>query len=389
MEEMPGKEGDTRPTKVRQRRRRARGWLARVALWSLWAIVAGGLVLTGAAAGFMATAPGDVVISVDVEFFEDLARAYGIDWIENVDPTPTLDSVLVENALALARGMPTETALQPQARDTDTPTPSATSTPSETPTSTGTGTATETASSTPSATGTSTATATPGPSTTVVIWPTWTPTRTPSRTPTRTPSRTPTPGPSRTPTPTVPTPTPTSSFTPPPPTDTPGPGTVFPTDTPTPTTPPPTATQVPPTATQASGCNPSGNSGFENTLLGLINTERQNQGLRAYSMQSQLQAAARIHSADMACNGFVSHTGSDGSGVRDRVERQGYSWSWIGENIYTTSDTSSGAPQRVFDWWMNSGPHRANLMSPNYTEIGLGYRYANGRGAFTAVFARP
>jgi uncharacterized protein YkwD len=106
-------------------------------------------------------------------------------------------------------------------------------------------------------------------------------------------------------------------------------------------------------------------------------------------MQSQLQAAARIHSADMACNNFVSHTGSDGSSVRDRVERQGYSWSWIGENIYVTSNTSSSAPQQVFDWWMNSTPHRANLMSPNYTEIGIGYRYANGRGAFTAVFARP
>jgi uncharacterized protein YkwD len=91
----------------------------------------------------------------------------------------------------------------------------------------------------------------------------------------------------------------------------------------------------------------------------------------------------------MACNGFVSHTGSDGSGVRDRVERQGYDWSWIGENIYCTSDTSSGAPQRVFDWWMNSAPHRANLMSPNYTQIGLGYAYAGSRGCFTAVFARP
>jgi uncharacterized protein YkwD len=145
---------------------------------------------------------------------------------------------------------------------------------------------------------------------------------------------------------------------------------------------------APPTATTA-GCSSSGNAGFESTLLGLINEERQDQGRAAYASQGQLQAAARIHSADMACNGFVSHTGSDGSGVRDRVERQGYDWSWIGENIYCTSDTSSGAPQRVFDWWMNSAPHLANLMSPNYTQIGLGYIYAGNRGCFTAVFARP
>jgi len=109
-------------------------------------------------------------------------------------------------------------------------------------------------------------------------------------------------------------------------------------------------------------------------------------------MQSQLRAAARAHSTDEACNGFLSHTGSDGSSVRDRVEREGYSWSWIGENIFATGDTSSGAPQRAFDWWMNSAPHRANLLSPNYTEIGIGYMYLAGSGYggyFTADFAKP
>ncbi|HMK08614.1 MAG TPA: CAP domain-containing protein [Anaerolineales bacterium] len=154
-------------------------------------------------------------------------------------------------------------------------------------------------------------------------------------------------------------------------------------------TPSPTDTAAPPSATATPGCNASGNTAFESTLLGLINDERNNEGLSAYASQSQLRAAARIHSADMSCNGFVSHTGSDGSSVRDRVQRQGYTWSWIGENIYCTSDTSSAAPQRVFDWWMNSAPHHANLMSPNYTQIGMGYMYANGRGCFTADFARP
>lgn len=94
----------------------------------------------------------------------------------------------------------------------------------------------------------------------------------------------------------------------------------------------------------------------------------------------------------MACNDFVSHTGSDGSSVRDRVAAQGYSWSWIGENIYATGNTSSSAPQQVFDWWMNSAPHRANLLSPNYVDIGIGYEYLGSssyRGYFTAVFARP
>ena len=91
----------------------------------------------------------------------------------------------------------------------------------------------------------------------------------------------------------------------------------------------------------------------------------------------------------MACNDFFSHTSSDGSTVGERVTNQGYSWSWVGENIYAGS---SATPQSAFDWWMNSAPHRANLLSPNYTDIGIGYIYEPNslyKGYFTAVFARP
>jgi uncharacterized protein YkwD len=161
---------------------------------------------------------------------------------------------------------------------------------------------------------------------------------------------------------------------------------------PTATSSAPTPTGAPATPTEERDCAPSGNSSFETVLLGLINAERESRGLHAYRLQSQLQSAARRHSRDMACNAFVSHTGSDGSSVRDRVEEEGYDWSWIGENIFATGDTSSAAPQRAFEWWMNSAPHRANLLSPNYTEIGIGVVYLSGSGYggyFTAVFARP
>jgi uncharacterized protein YkwD len=74
------------------------------------------------------------------------------------------------------------------------------------------------------------------------------------------------------------------------------------------------------------------------------------------------------------------------------VRRQGYEWSWVGENIFATGNTSAAAPQQAFDWWMNSALHRANLMSSNYVDIGIGYSYyseSSYRGYFTAVFARP
>jgi uncharacterized protein YkwD len=126
----------------------------------------------------------------------------------------------------------------------------------------------------------------------------------------------------------------------------------------------------------------------EGQVIALINAERVAQGLAAYSVDSRLRAAARVHATDMACNHFTSHTGSDGSSVRDRVERQGYSWSWIGENYYVGG---SGA-QTAFDWWMNSTAHRNNLLSPNYTQFGVGYVYdadSDFGGYFVVVFAKP
>lgn len=212
---------------------------------------------------------------------------------------------------------------------------------------------------TPSATGTPT-------STTTMTW-TWT----------LRPTNTITPTPSRTAIPT----------TPPPPTRTATYTSVVPTVSTTSTGLAETPTQEP----TRGDCEAVGNSAYENELLQFINDERSQEGLPPLAMQSQLRTAARVHSTDMACNSFVSHTGSDGSRPADRVRAQGYSFSWIGENIYATSNTSN-APLQAITWWMNSTAHRNNILSPNYTEIGLGYMYnaasAYG-GYFTAVFARP
>jgi uncharacterized protein YkwD len=151
------------------------------------------------------------------------------------------------------------------------------------------------------------------------------------------------------------------------------------------------ATETPTIAPTVSTCDAAPIASLEDQVISLVNAERVAQGLAAYEVDNRLTAAARVHATDMACNHFTSHTGSDGSSVRDRVERQGYEWSWIGENYYVTGDTTNGA-QIAFDWWMNSTLHRNNLLSPNYTQFGVGYIYdadSDYRGYFVAVFARP
>jgi len=237
-------------------------------------------------------------------------------------------------------------------------------------TSTPTNTATETATMTATPTETPTGTLRPSVTPTRTPYPTWTATRTPTRTRTPRPSETFTPSPS---------PTVTNTWDPAIPTYT-----IAPTNTQAPTnTLAPTATETP----LSVSCSYIFNTGFEDQVVQLINSERRSRGLYAYGVQSQLRAAARVQAADMACNHFTGHTGSDGSSVRDRVVRQGYSWSWIGENYMISQN-----PTSAFNWWMNSGPHTANILSPNYTEFGVGYVYSSESdygGYFVVVFARP
>jgi uncharacterized protein YkwD len=258
-------------------------------------------------------------------------------------PTPDYAATATQGAWLRSVASPSPTATSSMtAMPSETLTPSITPTASETPTATPSPTASWTMTSTPSRTPTRTP------------WPTATNTRIPPPTdtpaPTDTPSQAPTAGPSPTPS-----------------------------DTPVPT--------IAPSATPAS-CDAGPVTGYESQILTMVNDERRSQGLGPLQPQSQLQAAARVQATDMACNHFTGHTGSDGSSVRDRVEAQGYTWSWIGENYMVTSQ----GPQYAFDWWMNSQPHRDNILGANYTEIGVGVIYSadSDYGTYyVLVFARP
>jgi uncharacterized protein YkwD len=81
-----------------------------------------------------------------------------------------------------------------------------------------------------------------------------------------------------------------------------------------------------------------------------------------------LAMAAYLHSYDMATNDFFSHTGSDGSDLTVRIEREGYVWSICGENIAVGYPTVSA----VIQGWLNSEDHCRNIMNPGFGEIGAG-----------------
>lgn len=142
-------------------------------------------------------------------------------------------------------------------------------------------------------------------------------------------------------------------------------------------TPAATATStVLPTATGTAtlvyaGCSTSLNPIFEAQVLTLVNQERTNQGLPALILSSALTKASRAHSLDMACNGFASHTGSNGSFFGTRLTEAGFTFSTAAENIAAGYDS----PEDVVIGWMNSAGHRANILNPDLEYIGIGYVY--------------
>jgi uncharacterized protein YkwD len=111
------------------------------------------------------------------------------------------------------------------------------------------------------------------------------------------------------------------------------------------------------------------------TILCLVNAERRENGnLPPLTSSSQLQQAAAGMAQRMVTEHFFSHETPDGKNVVDRIEPTGYipnSGDWVvGENLAWGSGALS-TPQAIVNGWMNSPGHRANILAPDYKDLGL------------------
>ncbi|HKP52672.1 MAG TPA: CAP domain-containing protein [Chloroflexia bacterium] len=136
------------------------------------------------------------------------------------------------------------------------------------------------------------------------------------------------------------------------------------------------------------GCQAKDNAALEAEVIVLVNAERakQNPALPPLKGDPKLAAAARAHSADMACNDHFDHTGTNGSSAGDRIAAMDYAFSTWGENIAWGQTTAA----EVMDSWMNSEGHRANILNPDFTQIGVSdMALPDGAPLWTQVFATP
>lgn len=89
----------------------------------------------------------------------------------------------------------------------------------------------------------------------------------------------------------------------------------------------------------------------------------------ALTWSASLGSVAEGHSRDMANNNYFDHKGRDGSTPGDRAELGGYTFQQIGENIAA----GQGNARKVVDSWLSSPGHCANLMNPQFRELGAAY----------------
>lgn len=82
-----------------------------------------------------------------------------------------------------------------------------------------------------------------------------------------------------------------------------------------------------------------------------------------------LADAALAHSLDMAAKNYFSHTDPAGNSVAQRAGRAGYRWRHVGENIAA----GLGEPAQVVAGWLASPGHCANIMAPDFAEMGAAY----------------
>lgn len=145
--------------------------------------------------------------------------------------------------------------------------------------------------------------------------------------------------------------------------------------------------------------HPPAGYAFEETLeagfLNLVNRERAQSGLAPLQLRGEMTDAARLHSLDMAVNGFFGHVGPDGRSHGDRIaalDRTALA-DFSAENVATISKTggrmgANFALKRLHRNLMESPSHRENILHPKATHVAFGVARTEGGVWVTQLFMR-
>jgi uncharacterized protein YkwD len=135
----------------------------------------------------------------------------------------------------------------------------------------------------------------------------------------------------------------------------------------------------------------------DKVLLAMVNSARSRPRLCGYqrfaaarplTWSAALGTAAEGHSRAMARDNYFAHQGLSGDSPGDRARAAGYRGRNIGENIAA----GQGSPSDAMQGWLASPGHCANLMSPQFTQVGAGFanNARSDKGIYwTMLFGAP
>ncbi len=110
-------------------------------------------------------------------------------------------------------------------------------------------------------------------------------------------------------------------------------------------------------------------------IVDLTNSERSKAGIKALKTNTLLNQSAKMKLDDMFKKQYFEHISPDGKGVSELSANAGYEYIIIGENLALGDFPNN---QELISAWMASLGHRANILNPRYSEIGV----AVGNGLF-------
>ncbi len=111
-------------------------------------------------------------------------------------------------------------------------------------------------------------------------------------------------------------------------------------------------------------------------IIALTNQSRQQYNLTTLTENSELDQAAQNKANDMLAKGYFAHTTPDGKTPWDFIIAAGYNYLMAGENLavnFTEAESVETA-------WMNSPEHKANILNPNFENIGIGVSQGQYQG---------
>ena len=117
---------------------------------------------------------------------------------------------------------------------------------------------------------------------------------------------------------------------------------------------------------------------IEQQVVNLVNAERAKAGLKPLTSHWELARVARFKSEDMRDNRYFDHNSPIYGTPFQMMKSFGINYRSAGENIAAGQTTA----ESVMQAWMNSPGHKKNILSPNFTHIGVGYAKGGSYGHY-------